>query len=137
MPSPFWRTLEIISHHQMPLFKGLLEHDRGGRRKYITQPSQAPASCLGPKGGPLSGPLPLSMCHFLVGMALVSITGMDPGSCASPEQIYCHSVCSVQVAAPLPAPPAERGSWQGRGGLGRGAAIHSLLHTWLMNLATE
>lgn len=108
MPSPFWRTLEIISHHQMPLFKGLLEHDRGGRRKYITQPSQAPASCLGPKGGPLSGPLPLSTCHFLVGMALVSITGMDPGSCASPEQIYCHSVCSVQVAAPLSAGGAGR-----------------------------
>lgn len=134
MPSPFRRTLEIINHHQMPLFKGLLEQNRRGRRKYnITQPPQAPASYLGPKGGPLSGPLPLSTCHFLVGMALMSITGMDPGSCTSPEQIYCHSVCNVQVAASLSA--------GGAGGTGEdlagGAAIHSLLHTWLMNLATE
>lgn len=134
MPSPFRRTLEIINHHQRPLFKGLLEQDRGGRRKYsITQSSQAPASCLGPEGGPSSGPLPLSTRHFLAGMALMLITGMDPGSCASPKQTCCRSVCGVQVAASLSA-----GGASGAGeGLGGGAAIHPLLRTWLMNLATE
>ena len=114
MPSPVRKTLEIINHHQLPLFKGLLEQNRGGRRKYkITQSSRAPASRLGSKGGPLRGPLTLSTCHILIGMALTFITGMDPGSCAQTDLPPLHLQCSGRCL------PFSRGSKRGRGGPGR------------------